>query len=74
MRNRLNIEHLKVYQKYDGDIDGLLRNNQKAEIVAVVFAGRGGLSYGFLVPFEHVKQFLDQEEVYFTKIIYDTQL
>ena len=48
--------------------------NQKAEIVAVVFAGRGGLSYGFLVPFEHVKQFLDQEEVYFTKIIYDTQL
>ena len=48
--------------------------NQNAEIVAVVFAGRGGLSYGFLVPFEHVKQFLDQEEVYFTKINYDTQL
>ena len=32
MRNRINIEHLKIYQKYDGDIDGLLRNNQKAEI------------------------------------------
>ena len=32
MRNRINIEHLKVYQIYDGDIDGLLRNNQKAEI------------------------------------------
>lgn len=48
--------------------------NQNAEIVAVVFAGRGGLSYGFLVPFEHVKQFLDQEKVYFTKINYDTQL
>lgn len=48
--------------------------NSKAEIVAVVFAGRQGLSYGYLVPFEHVKQFLEQEETYFEPINYQQEL
>lgn len=48
--------------------------NNKAEIVAVVFAGRQGLSYGYLVPFEHVKQFLEQEETYFEPINYQQEL
>jgi hypothetical protein len=32
MKNPINIEHLKFYQKYNGDIDGFLRQNQKTAL------------------------------------------
>lgn len=32
MKNLLNSKHLNIYNKYYGDIDGLLRQNQKIEI------------------------------------------
>lgn len=35
--------------------------NEKNELVAVVFAGRGELSYGYVVPYEYVKRFIDEE-------------
>lgn len=38
--------------------------NESAEIVAVVFAGGQGLSYGFLVPWQYVSSFLKQQHNY----------
>lgn len=32
--------------------------NSKGEVIGVVFAGMGSLSYGFIVPYEYVKDFL----------------
>ena len=32
MKNFINKEQLAVYEKYDGDIDGLLRVNTKSDI------------------------------------------
>lgn len=41
--------------------------NSKGEIAGLVFAGEEGLSYGFIVPYEYVKDFLVNQDRYMTQ-------
>lgn len=46
--------------------------NSSEDLVAVIFAGRDGFGYGFAVPYEYVKQFVDKESKILTPQFPDT--